>query len=60
MFNEEKFMFDIANLKKDLAIENMVVTNEDVDMLKRYQNNEFTMNEMIAGIVNSFQSGNAG
>ena len=52
---EEKFLFDIANLKKDLAIENMVVTNEDIDMLKRYNNKEFTMNEMIDNIKRSFQ-----
>ena len=55
MYNEEKFMFDIANLKKDLAIENMVVTNEDINMLKRYSNNELSMNEMIDGIVKSFK-----
>lgn len=55
MSMEEKFMFDIANLKKDLAIENMVVTNEDIDMLKRYNNNEFTMTEMIDNIKKSFQ-----
>lgn len=55
MSMEEKFIFDIANLKKDLGIENMVVTNEDIDMLKRYNNNEFTMNEMIDNIKKSFQ-----
>ena len=50
MFNmskEEKFNFDIANLKNDLAMENMVVEQEDIDLLKRYSNNEITMNEMI-------------
>lgn len=55
MSMEEKFMFDIANLKKDLAIENMIVTNEDIEMLKRYNNKEFTMNEMIDNIKKSFQ-----
>lgn len=47
VFNEEKFMFDIANLKQDLAIENMSVNNEDVELLKRYSNKEITMPEMI-------------
>lgn len=36
MSNDEKFNFDIANLKKDLAMENMTVTDEDVQLLKRY------------------------
>ncbi len=47
MTHDEKFDFDIANLKKDLAMENMVVEQEDIDLLKRYSNNEITMNEMI-------------
>lgn len=55
MSMEEKFKFDIANLKKDLGIENMIVTNEDIEMLKRYNNKEFTMNEMIDNIKKSFQ-----
>lgn len=54
MFNmskEEKFEFDIANLKRDLAIENMIVTDEDVSLLKRYANNEITMPELINIVV---------
>ena len=47
MTHDEKFDFDIANLKNDLAMENMVVEQEDIDLLKRYSNNEITMNEMI-------------
>lgn len=54
MFNmskEEKFEFDIANLKRDLAIENIIVTDEDVSLLKRYANNEITMPELINIVV---------
>lgn len=47
MLNEDKFNFDIENLRKDLAIENMVVTDDDVAMLKRYYNKEITMDDMI-------------
>ena len=47
MNREEKFEFDIANLKKDLAIEEMYVTDEDVALLRRYFENEITMPEMI-------------
>jgi len=57
MFNEEKFEFDIANLKKDLAIENMAVNNEDIELLKRYSNNEITMAEMISYIKESVVQG---
>lgn len=56
MANEEKFNYDIANLKKDFAIENLQVTNEDINMLKQYNNNEITMNQMIDNIKKSFNS----
>ena len=57
MFNEEKFEFDIANLKKDLAMENMAVNNEDIELLKRYSNKEITMSEMISYIKKSVVQG---
>lgn len=57
MSNDEKFNFDIANLKKDLAMENMTVTDEDVQLLKRYFNEEITMPEMIEIIKNSVNYG---
>lgn len=51
MSEEEKFEFDIANLKKDLAIEDMIVTDEDVTLLKKYANKEISMNELIDIVV---------
>lgn len=47
MSNDEKFEFDIANLKKDLAIENMCVNSEDIELLRRYYYKEISMTEMI-------------
>ncbi len=50
MFNmskEEKFNFDIENLKQDFAIENMNVTDQDIEILKRYSNDEISQVEMI-------------
>ena len=53
MSKEEKFQFDIANLKKDLAMEDMEVKNEDIELLRRYSNNEITMPEMVEIIKKS-------
>lgn len=53
MSDEEKFEFDIANLKKDLAIEDMIVTDEDVFLLKKYFNKQITLSELINIIKNS-------
>ncbi len=47
MSNEEKFEFDIANLKADLAIENMEVKSEDIELLRKHYNHEMTINQMI-------------
>lgn len=57
MSKEEKFEFDIANLKKDLAIEDMNVNKEDIDLLRKYSNNEITMSEMINCIKKSVIQG---
>ena len=50
MFNmskEEKFNFDIENLKQDFAIENINIQDDDLEVLKMYSNNQISMNEMI-------------
>lgn len=57
MTKEEKFDFDIANLKQDLAIEDMYVTEEDVALLQRYFKKEITMNEMIDMIKQNAREG---
>ncbi len=60
MFNmskEEKFNFDIANLKQDFAIENMNITDEDFEILKRYSNEEISESEMINIITNNTLKG---
>ena len=57
MSGEEKFEFDIANLRQDLAIEVRIVNEEDVELLKRYYNKEITMNEMIDFIKTSVIQG---
>lgn len=47
MFNEKKFKFDIENLKQDLAIEDMYVTEEDISLLRDYQEQKITEQDMI-------------
>ncbi len=48
---EDKFKIDIDNLKNDLAIEEMYITDDDISMLKKYSNKELSMNETINGII---------
>lgn len=52
MFNEEVFKFDIDNIKNDLTIEGMEITNADVDMYRRFANDELNMPQLIEIIKN--------
>ena len=50
MFNEEKFQFNIENIKNDLAIEGMDITENDVNMYRMLAENEVAMPELISMI----------
>ena len=52
MFNEELFNFNIENIKNDLAIEGMNITEHDVNMFKMFANNQVQMPELIEMIKN--------
>lgn len=45
--NENEFKFNIDNIKNDLAIEGMDISQNDIDMYKMYANNEITMPDLI-------------
>lgn len=47
MFNEEIFQFNIENIQNDLAIEGMQITQNDVDMFRKFANSEMGMPELI-------------
>lgn len=51
MFNEnEKFEFNIGNMKQDFAMENMTISNEQVDMLKQFENGNISMSQILDDI----------
>lgn len=47
MYNEETFNFNIENIQNDLAIEGMAITQKDVEMFRRFANDEVAMPELI-------------
>lgn len=47
MFNEEVFKFDIDNIKNDLAIEGLEITETDVNLYRQFANNEIDMPQLI-------------
>lgn len=50
MFNEEIFEFNIDNIKNDLAIEGLEITQGDVDLYRQFANQEMTMPQLINAI----------
>lgn len=52
MFNEEIFKFDIDNIKNDLAIEGMEITDTDVNLYRQFANEEIDMPQLINTIKN--------
>lgn len=52
MFDEKIFKFDIDNIKSDLAIEGMTLSDEDVNLFKQFANEEIDMPNLIQTIKN--------
>lgn len=52
MFNEDIFNFDINNIKNDLAIEGMAISDADVTLFKQFANDEIDMPNLIQTIKN--------
>ena len=50
MFNEDIFNFNIDNIKNDLAIEGMAITDEDINLFKQFANEEIDMPNLIQTI----------
>jgi len=53
LYENNQFNIDIANIKKDLEIENIVVTDEQVTTLKQYINHEISFQDIVTNIQNS-------
>lgn len=52
MFNEEIFNFNIDNIKNDLAIEGMEITDTDVNLYRQFASEEIDMPQLINTIKN--------
>ena len=50
MFNEEIFNFNIENIKNDLAIEGLSITEQDISLFKQFASNEIDMSGLIQTI----------
>lgn len=53
MLKEEKFEFDIDNIKKDLAVEDLYISENVIDLLKQCNNNEITIDRAINLVINN-------
>ena len=49
-FNEELFNFDINNIKSDLAIEGLSISDTDINLFKQFANDEIDITNLIQTI----------
>ena len=50
MFSEDIFNFDINNIKSDLAIEGLSISDNDITLFKQFANEEIDMKNLIQTI----------
>ena len=50
MFSEDMFNFDINNIKSDLAIEGLSISDNDITLFKQFANEEIDMKNLIQTI----------
>ena len=53
LYEIDQFNLDIANIKKDLEIEDIVVTEEQVATLNQNINQEISFQDIVSRIQNS-------
>ena len=53
MFDEIEFNKNIENIKNDLKMEGMFLTDQDINIYKQYNNKEINMEEMLNMLKNS-------
>ncbi len=53
MFDEIEFNKNIENIKNDLKMEGMFLTDQDINVYKQYNNKEINMEEMLNILKNS-------
>lgn len=56
MFNEENFNFNIDNIRNDLAIEGMEITETDVNLFRQFANEEMDMPQLIQTIKDQIEA----
>ena len=52
MSREEKFRFDVENIRKDLAMNDLYVGDNDMRLLRGYYNGEVTIKE-LSSLINA-------
>lgn len=57
MSKEEKWNYDIENIKRDFEIENIIITEDDIELIRKYYNKEVSLSQLINIIKKSILKG---
>ncbi len=54
-YNIQEFQYNIDNIKQDLAVENMTVTDGQIEILQQYEQGNILMSDIIDNILNDYK-----
>lgn len=54
-YNLDEFQYNIDNMKQDLAVENMTITDGQIKMLEQYEQGNILMSDIIDNIIGEYK-----
>ena len=54
-YNIKEFEYNIDNIKQDLAVENMIVTDGQIELLKLYEQGNILMSDIINNVLEEYK-----
>ena len=54
-YNIQEFQYNIDNIKQDLAVENMTITDDQIAILQQYEQGNILMSDIINNVLNDYK-----
>ncbi len=54
-YNIQEFQYNIENMKQDLAVENMTITDGQIKILEQYEQGNIVMSDIIENIIDQYK-----
>lgn len=54
-YNNQEFQYNIENMKQDLAVENMTITDGQIEILQQYEQGNILMSDIINNVLEEYK-----